>query len=206
MVEVDPDDPAFRNPTKFVGPIYEKAEADALAAEKGWTVKADGDHWRRVVPSPKPKRIFEIRPMRWLIERGVVVICAGGGGIPTMYAPGEERRLIGVEAVIDKDFATSLLSRELDADLFIMATDVDGVYVDWGTPDQRRLDRVTSEELRAISFPAGSMGPEGRRRHGVRGCHREARRDRVARAARRDGGRNRRHERRVGQVKELMER
>ena len=160
MVEVDPDDPAFTDPTKFVGPIYGKAEAETLAAEKGWTVKADGDHWRRVVPSPKPKRIFEIRPMRWLIERGVVVICAGGGGIPTMYAPGEERRLMGVEAVIDKDFATSFLSRELDADLFIMATDVDGVYVDWGTPGQRRLDRVTSDELRAISFPAGSMGPK----------------------------------------------
>ena len=160
MVEVDPDDPAFTNPTKFVGPIYEKAEADALAAEKGWTVKADGDHWRRVVPSPKPKQIFEIRPMRWLIEHGVVVICAGGGGIPTMYAPGEDRRLVGIEAVIDKDFATSLLSRELDADLFVMATDVDGVYLDWGTPNQRRLDRVTPEELRATPFPAGSMGPK----------------------------------------------
>ena len=111
MVEVDPDDPAFTNPTKFVGPIYSKDEADALAAEKGWIVKADGEHWRRVVPSPKPKRIFEIRPMRWLIEQGVVVICAGGGGIPTMYAPGEDRRLVGVEAVIDKDLATSLLSQ-----------------------------------------------------------------------------------------------
>lgn len=160
MVEVDPADPAFTNPTKFVGPIYEKAEADALAAEKGWTVKADGEHWRRVVPSPKPKQIFEIRPMRWLIEHGVVVICAGGGGIPTMYAHGEDRRLVGIEAVIDKDFATSLLSRELDADLFVMATDVDGVYLDWGTPNQRRLDRVTPEELRATPFPAGSMGPK----------------------------------------------
>ena len=160
MVEVDPEDPAFTNPTKFVGPVYDKATADALAADKGWSVKADGDYWRRVVPSPKPKRIFEIRPMRWLIEKGVVVICAGGGGIPTMYAPGEDRRLVGVEAVIDKDFATCLLSRELDADLFVMATDVDGVYVDWGTPDQRRLDRVTPEELRAIPFPAGSMGPK----------------------------------------------
>ena len=160
MVEVDPDDPAFTNPTKFVGPVYSKEEADAFAAEKGWTVKADGEYWRRVVPSPKPKRIFEIRPMRWLIERGVVVICAGGGGIPTMYAAGEDRRLIGVEAVIDKDLATSLLSQELDADLFVMATDVDGVYLDWGTPSQRRLDRVTTDELRAISFPAGSMGPK----------------------------------------------
>ena len=160
MVEVDPEDPAFKNPTKFVGPVYDKETADRLAAKSGWVVKADGDKWRRVVPSPKPKRIFEIRPMRWLIEHKTVVICAGGGGIPTMYAPGEDRRLVGVEAVIDKDFATSLLSRELDADLFIMATDVDGVYVDWGTPEQRRLDRVTTEELRAISFPAGSMGPK----------------------------------------------
>jgi len=160
MVEVDPDDPAFTNPTKFVGPIYEKTAADELAAEKGWTVKADGDHWRRVVPSPKPKRIFEIRPMRWLVEKGVVVICAGGGGIPTMYASGEERHLIGVEAVIDKDFATGLLSRELDADLFVMATDVDGVYADWGSPGQRRLERLTTVELRAMSFPAGSMGPK----------------------------------------------
>ena len=160
MVEVDPDDPAFTNPTKFVGPVYSKEKADAFAAEKGWTVKADGEYWRRVVPSPKPKRIFEIRPMRWLIERGVVVICAGGGGIPTMYAAGEDRRLVGVEAVIDKDLATSLLSQELDADLFVMATDVDGVYLDWGTPSQRRLDRVTTDELRAISFPAGSMGPK----------------------------------------------
>ena len=160
MVEVDPDDPAFENPTKFVGPIYDKATADALAADNGWTVKADGEHWRRVVPSPKPKRIFEIRPMRWLIEKGVVVICAGGGGIPTMYERGADRHLVGVEAVIDKDLATSLLSREVDADLFVMATDVDGVYVDWGTPDQRRLDRITPDELRAISFPAGSMGPK----------------------------------------------
>jgi carbamate kinase len=160
MVEVDPDDPAFTNPTKFVGPVYDKETADRLAAENGWVVKADGDTWRRVVPSPKPKRIFEIRPMRWLIERGVVVICAGGGGIPTMYAPDEDRRLVGVEAVIDKDLATSLLARELDADVFVMATDVDGVYADWGAPSQRRLDRTTPEELRAMDFAAGSMGPK----------------------------------------------
>ena len=160
MVEVDPADPAFTNPTKFVGPVYDKATADGLAAENGWTVKADGDKWRRVVPSPKPKRIFEIRPMRWLIEHGTVVICAGGGGIPTMYAKSEDRRLVGVEAVIDKDLATSLLARELDADVFVMATDVDGVYTDWGTPSQQRLDRATSDELRAMDFAAGSMGPK----------------------------------------------
>jgi carbamate kinase len=160
QVEVDPADPAFDNPTKFVGPVYDAAEAKALAAAKGWVVKPDGTHWRRVVPSPRPRRIFEIRPMRWLLERGTVVICAGGGGIPTMFEPGLENRLVGVEAVIDKDLASSLLARDLDVDLFVMATDVDGVYLDWGTPAQRRLERATVAELRAHSFPAGSMGPK----------------------------------------------
>ncbi|HEX4822153.1 MAG TPA: carbamate kinase [Acidimicrobiales bacterium] len=160
MIGVDGDDPAFANPTKFVGPIYDKATADALAAKKGWAFKPDGDSWRRVVPSPAPQRIFEIRPIRWLIEHGTVVICAGGGGIPTMWARDRERTLIGVEAVIDKDFASELLAREVDADLYVMATDVDAVYVDWGTPDARRLDEVTPDELRQLSFPAGSMGPK----------------------------------------------
>jgi carbamate kinase len=160
MVEVDPDDPAFNDPTKFVGPIYDQAAAEALAAEKGWAIKPDGPHWRRVVPSPRPKRIFEIRPMRWLLEQGAVVICAGGGGIPTMYARDAERQLVGVEAVIDKDLATSLLARELDADLFVMATDVDGVYRDWGQPDQARIQQATPTELDAMDLPAGSMGPK----------------------------------------------
>jgi carbamate kinase len=160
MVEVDPDDPAFSDPTKFVGPIYEESEAHRLAAEKHWQVKPDGTHWRRVVPSPRPKRIFEIRPMRWLLDQGVVVICAGGGGIPTMYSPGEDRRLVGVEAVVDKDLASSLLARDLEADLYVMATDVDGVYTGWGTPGQSRLDRVTPAELATMTFPAGSMGPK----------------------------------------------
>jgi carbamate kinase len=160
MVEVDPADPAFGNPTKFVGPIYQKAEADSLAAEKGWVVKQDGDAWRRVVPSPEPKRIFEIRPIRWLLEHDAVVICAGGGGVPTMYDPNAERTLVGVEAVIDKDLASELLSREVEADLFVMATDVDGVYTGWGTPEQRRLERIAPAELRAMDFAAGSMGPK----------------------------------------------
>jgi carbamate kinase len=160
MVEVDPADPAFADPTKFVGPVYDEAQAKALAADKGWTVKPDGSHWRRVVPSPRPTRIFEIRPMRWLLDKGVVVICAGGGGIPTMYEPGKERHLVGVEAVVDKDLASSLLSRELEADLFVVATDVDGVYVDWGQPTQRRIGRTTPDELEAGDFPAGSMGPK----------------------------------------------
>jgi carbamate kinase len=160
MVEVDPADPAFADPTKFVGPIYDEAQAKALAAKKGWIVKADGDHWRRVVPSPRPLRIFELRPIRWLLDHDVVVICAGGGGIPTMYETGRERHLVGVEAVIDKDLASSLLARDLEADLFIMATDVDGVYRDWGTPDQARIQQVTPAELRDHGFPAGSMGPK----------------------------------------------
>jgi carbamate kinase len=160
MVEVDPADPAFGDPTKFVGPVYEEAEARSLAADKGWAVKPDGARWRRVVPSPRPQRIFEIRPVRWLLQHGTVVVCAGGGGIPTMYEPGSERHLVGVEAVIDKDLASALLARELEADLYVMATDVDGVYTDWATPNQARLDRVTPRELRAMSFPAGSMGPK----------------------------------------------
>jgi carbamate kinase len=122
--------------------------------------KSDGDYWRRVVPSPEPRRIFEIRPIRWLLDKGAVVICAGGGGVPTMYASKAERRLIGVEAVIDKDLASELLAREVAADLFVMITDVDGVYLDWGTERQRRLDQVTPEDLRQSSFAAGSMGPK----------------------------------------------
>jgi carbamate kinase len=160
MVEVDPNDPAFRNPTKFVGPVYEEAEANRLSNEKGWVFKLDGTRWRRVVASPLPKRIFEIRPVKWLLEHGAVVICAGGGGIPTMYDPERERWLTGIEAVIDKDLASELLARDLDADLFVIATDVKAVYLDWGKPEQRMLGRVTPEELRSYNFPAGSMGPK----------------------------------------------
>jgi carbamate kinase len=160
MVEVDPNDPGFQNPTKFVGPVYDQAQADSLAKEKNWTFKQDGNKWRRVVPSPLPKRIFEIRPIKWLLEQNTIVICAGGGGIPTMYLPDGTRTLTGVEAVIDKDLASELLARDLDADLFIMATDVNGVYLNWGKPDQRMLSRVTPEELKAQPFPAGSMGPK----------------------------------------------
>jgi carbamate kinase len=160
MIEVDPADPAFGNPTKFIGPVYDKPDADRVAAEKDWTFKADGDKWRRVVPSPLPKRVFELRPIRWLLERNTVVIAAGGGGIPTMYEPGKERHLIGVEAVIDKDFASELLARELDADLFIMLTDADAVYVDWGKPSQRGIRRASPAKIREFQFPAGSMGPK----------------------------------------------
>ncbi|MBM3147010.1 MAG: carbamate kinase [Actinobacteria bacterium] len=160
QIEVDPADPAFEDPTKFVGPVYDKAAADKLAVEKGWSFKRDGDAWRRVVPSPKPKRIFEIRTVQWLLEKGAVVICAGGGGIPTAYSADGTRTLLGVEAVIDKDWASELLARDLKADVFVVATDADGVYLDWGTPEQRRLGRTTPSELGRYEFPAGSMGPK----------------------------------------------
>jgi carbamate kinase len=160
MVEVDPHDPAFRNPTKFVGPVYSKADADSLARQKSWIFKQDGDMWRRVVPSPRPQRIFEIRPIKWLLEKKTVVVCVGGGGIPTMYDPTKDRTLMGVEAVIDKDSASALLARQLEADLIVMATDAEGVYLDWGQPTARLLNRTTPDELSQYKFAAGSMGPK----------------------------------------------
>ncbi|MGZ4609283.1 MAG: carbamate kinase [Actinomycetes bacterium] len=159
MTEVDPDDPAFGDPTKFVGPVYTAEEAQRLAAARGWVVKPDGRHWRRVVPSPLPTRIFEIRPVEWLLQQGSVVICAGGGGIPTMYKPGT-RTLVGVEAVIDKDRASAVLARDLNADLLVIATDTDAVYVGWGTPEQRAIATAHPDDLAALDFPAGSMGPK----------------------------------------------
>jgi carbamate kinase len=159
MVEVDPDDPAFQNPTKYIGPVYEQAEAEALAAEKGWQIKQDGDKWRRVVASPLPKRIFEIRPIQWLLEKGAIVVCTGGGGIPTMYRPGT-RELVGAEVVIDKDRASALLAEQLEADLFVMATDVDAVYLDWGKPEQRAIGITSPSDVASLSLPAGSMGPK----------------------------------------------
>lgn len=160
MIEVDPDDPAFENPTKFIGQVYSETEAKKEAAEKGWTVKPDGDYWRRVVPSPKPKRIFQIEPIRWILEKGATVIAAGGGGIPTMYQKGADRKLVGVEAVIDKDFASCLLAQNLKADFFVIATDADAVYLDWGTPDQQGIKSITPNALDEFDFPAGSMGPK----------------------------------------------
>jgi carbamate kinase len=160
MVEVDPADPAFSKPTKFIGPAYDGDQADRLAAERGWVFKLDGDKWRRVVASPEPKRIFELRPIKWLLEHNVIVIAAGGGGIPTMYAPERGRTLTGVECVIDKDLATELLARDLGADLFVMLTDADAVYVDWGKPTQKAIRRASPAALSAMRFAAGSMGPK----------------------------------------------
>jgi carbamate kinase len=160
MIEVDPADPAFKDPTKFIGPVYAKQDADRVAGEKGWVFKQDGDKWRRVVPSPEPKRIFELRAIRWLLEHNTVVIAAGGGGIPTMYEPGAARKLVGVECVIDKDLATELLARELSADLLVILTDADAVFVDWGKPSQKAIRRASPAALSRMQFAAGSMGPK----------------------------------------------
>ncbi len=158
QVEVDANDPAFAQPSKPIGPVYSREEAERLAATKGWSIAADGDRFRRVVASPRPKRIFEIRPIRWLLEKGAVVICAGGGGIPTVYD--EDRKLHGIEAVIDKDLCSALLAEQLGADLLVIATDVDGAYLNWGTPQQRRIDKASPDQLQGLAFAAGSMGPK----------------------------------------------
>ena len=158
MVEVDPEDPAFDNPTKPIGPVYSEQEAKTLAEQRGWSIARDGKHWRRVVASPEPQRIFEMRPIHWLLENGATVICAGGGGIPPVYKP--DGTLEGVEVVIDKDRASALLAFELDAGLLILATDTDGVYLDWGTEDARRIERTTPEQMEQHEFEEGSMGPK----------------------------------------------
>ncbi len=158
QVLVDPADPAFQNPTKPVGPIYDRHEADRLRSEKGWSMAPDGEHFRRVVPSPLPQRIIEISAIRLLVDNGVVVICAGGGGIPTAYD--DEQKLYGVEAVIDKDLASALLSMELDAEMFVMLTDVANVYTDFGTPRQRAIRAANPAALEQLDFADGSMGPK----------------------------------------------
>jgi carbamate kinase len=165
LIEVDPDDPAFADPTKPIGPVYTEDEALRLADEQGWIFKPDGNSFRRVVPSPLPKRIFGLEPVEWLLERGCVVICAGGGGIPVMYTDNPApagRQLVGVEAVIDKDLASALLARDLHADALAIVTDVDAVYADWGTPHQRAIRRAPPEALAETEFAAGSMGPKVR--------------------------------------------
>lgn len=155
---VDAGDPAFGDPAKFVGPVYDEAQAKRLASQLGWTVRADGEHWRRVVPSPEPRRIVQLEAIRRLVESGFVVVCAGGGGVPVVATPDGGHR--GVEAVIDKDLASSLLASELGAELLVLATDVDAVYSGWGTPSQRPLSRATPAELLGIEFAPGSMAPK----------------------------------------------
>ena len=158
QIVVDPDDPAFQKPTKPIGPVYSEVEAAVLTKKHGWVMVPDGAHFRRAVPSPRPKRILEIAVIRLLIKHGVIVICAGGGGIPVIRQ--KDGVYTGIEAVIDKDHASGLLAREINANALLLLTDVDGVYLDWGTPKQLKLDVVAPSALSAHSFASGSMGPK----------------------------------------------
>jgi carbamate kinase len=158
QTRVDPDDPAFASPTKFVGPVYQEKEALDLAAERGWVVRRDGAAWRRVVPSPEPLELVELPLIRVLLGSGAVVVCAGGGGIPVVADASGALR--GVEAVVDKDLTAALLARAVDADALLLLTDVDAVTDGFGTPHARPIRHATPGELRARSFPAGSMGPK----------------------------------------------
>lgn len=158
QVVVDAHDPAFAQPTKFVGPVYEQVEAERRAASAGWQIAKDGDKWRRVVASPRPLEIPDLRVLELLLAQDVVVICTGGGGIPVMRR--EDGSLIGVEAVIDKDAASALLARELGADALLLLTDVAAVYRDFGTDAAAPLPVLTLRDAQALTIPAGSMGPK----------------------------------------------
>ena len=158
QVLVDPEDPAFKKPTKPVGPVYDRKEADRLCREKGWSMAPDGEYYRRVVPSPLPQRIIEINAIRLLVDNGVVVICAGGGGIPTAYD--SEQKLYGVEAVIDKDLSAALLATHLGADFLLMLSDVPAVYADWPEPGRQQIRAIPPRKLRELRFESGTMAPK----------------------------------------------
>jgi carbamate kinase len=158
QTRVDPDDPAFAHPTKFVGPVYQEKQARDLAAERGWVVRRDGASWRRVVASPEPLELVELPLIRMLLDSGALVVCAGGGGIPVVADASGALR--GAEAVVDKDLTAALLARAVNADALLLLTDVDAVIDGFGTPDARPIRDATPGELRARSFPAGSMGPK----------------------------------------------
>jgi carbamate kinase len=158
QVVVDPDDPAFVQPTKPIGPVYDLMTAHRLGSERGWTLARDGDCWRRVVPSPRPRRIVEIDTIKLLVDHDVVVICAGGGGIPVV--PAGDGGYRGIEGVIDKDLSAAFLASELRADALLLLTDVDAVYEGWGTPEARALRNTDTTTLRSLDAPQGSMGPK----------------------------------------------
>jgi carbamate kinase len=158
-VQVDPADPAFASPTKPIGPVYEAIEAERIGRQRGWAMAPDGKGFRRVVASPSPQRVLGLQPIEWLLSHGALVIAAGGGGIPVAEVPADGS-LQGIEAVIDKDLCSSLLARELRADCLVIATDVDAVYTDFGTPGQRALRQLDVDALAHMTFPAGSMGPK----------------------------------------------
>lgn len=157
QVEVDENDLALKNPTKFIGPVYTREVAEIIAQEKGWTIKPDGQYYRRVVPSPRPKSILEIASIRALVDTGTVVVACGGGGIPVTIKDSMGK---GLEAVIDKDLCCGLLADELDADLLILATDVKCVFIDFGKPEAKAIQAANPKALAALSFSAGSMGPK----------------------------------------------
>jgi carbamate kinase len=156
---VSRDDPAFGQPSKFVGPLYDEQQARALAASMGWQVRPDGGQWRRVVPSPEPTKLLDLPVIRMLLDRRVIVVCSGGGGVPVVADDGTGQ-VRGVEAVVDKDLTASLLARQLNADALLLLTDVAAVQDGYGTPQARPIRAATPAELRARSFPAGSMGPK----------------------------------------------
>jgi carbamate kinase len=158
QIEVDPRDPAFTHPSKPIGPTYSEAQAKRLERERGWSLARDGVHWRRVVPSPRPQRIFELGVIELLVNQGVIVICAGGGGIPSVRRG--DGSLIGVEAVIDKDLASALLAQGLNADALLMLTDVAAVEQHWGSPSARAIRRISPAPLSVMDFAPGSMGPK----------------------------------------------
>jgi carbamate kinase len=159
--EVDPDDPAFRRPTKFIGRLYTPSEAERLRTERGWTLAPDGDALRRVVPSPEPARILELPVVRTLLAAGDVVVCAGGGGVPLLRDPATDR-LRGAEAVVDKDLTAALLAELLGADALLILTDVTHVYRRFGHSDPGPLTCTTPAELRSLALPEGSMGPKAK--------------------------------------------
>jgi carbamate kinase len=158
QIEVDPGDRAFTRPSKPIGPVYTETEAQKLTQERGWAIAPDGDAYRRVVPSPEPRRIIELSTIKFLVEAGAVVVCAGGGGIPVIVTPLGEIR--GVEAVIDKDKAASLLAQLLPAEALLLLTDVDAVYLNWGLPSATPLGQITPSQLRTYQFAPGSMAPK----------------------------------------------
>jgi carbamate kinase len=159
---VDKHDAAFNHPTKPIGPVYTDAEMLVLAQHCDWHFAPDGNHMRRVVPSPKPLDIVELAPIKRLVEAGVLTICCGGGGIPVVdeSGAGSTEKIMGIEAVIDKDLVSALLAIKLGADHFIILTDVDGIYADWMQPGQRLVPSASVAELKAMTFPQGSMGPK----------------------------------------------
>jgi carbamate kinase len=158
QVEVDPQDPAFLYPTKPIGPVYTQAEAQSLANTTGWRIAPDNDTFRRIVPSPKPKRILAIRSVQYLLEKGCIVICAGGGGIPVQR--GIDGKLHGVEAVIDKDWCAALLAQQLNSDLLIIATDVKAVFANWDQPAKQAITEAHPDEITKLDFAVGSMAPK----------------------------------------------